>query len=86
MSRCRSMNIYYECDVTDLDVASVLQWCDNHFRGNYNLIADSGVQAARGNGGHVVILLCDNFDDWCFFKLTWFQTDEHTLSLSHSTR
>ena len=76
MPRNLSMNIHYECDVTNLDVSRLVSWCRNYFKGNYNVIADSGSRAARGDGSHYVMLLCDNFDDWCFFKLTWFESPQ----------
>lgn len=73
MPRDHGMNIYYECDITDwcVNMSSFMSWCDQYLEGNWNIVADSGGQAARGSGVHVVIFLCDKLEDMTAVKLHW---------------
>lgn len=73
MPRDRVINIYHETVITNFDVPmnKVICWCDQHIKGRWNMVADSGRQAARGDGKHVVIFLCDRLEDQVLFRLSW---------------
>lgn len=65
------MNIHHEIDVTHLDARKVIAWCEACMEGRWNVVADSGGEACRGAGGHVVILLCSRLSDAVMFRLAW---------------
>lgn len=73
MARDLGMHIYYECEITDwpIPMADFMRWCEQHVQGNWNVVADSGSQATRGDGGHCVIFLCDSLSDLTAVKLHW---------------
>lgn len=73
MPRDYGINIYHECDITEWCVSMIelMDWCEQHLEGNWNVVAESGLDSARGSGDHCVIMLFDNAADMCQFKLSW---------------
>lgn len=66
------MNIHHEIDVSHMnDLRQLMSWCEQHFDHDWNVVADSGAQACRGDGSHTVTLLCASVDDCIKFKLAW---------------
>jgi hypothetical protein len=72
MSRDHGINIHHEFDATHVDdVRGLVAWCESRLEGPWNIVADSGARACRGDGRHVVILLCDHLEDITLARLTW---------------
>ena len=71
MPRDHTINVYHEIDITHLDAARIIAWCDSCLEGGWNVVADSGGRHCRGDGGHVAILLCERFTDAVMFRLAW---------------
>lgn len=74
MPRDLGLTTHYECDISHLSdqIKQVCAWCDNGgIQGGWNMVADSGVLAARGNGSHTVTFICDRLEDLVQFKMVW---------------
>lgn len=73
MPRDYGINIYYECDITHwgVDMGALISWCEQTLEGRWNVVSDSGAHAARGDGRHCVIFLCDRLEDLATLKLNW---------------
>jgi len=71
MPRDHSITLYHEIDVTHLGIRQVITWCEACLEGNWNVVADAGKGACRGDGGHITMLLCDRFEDAVMFRLAW---------------
>lgn len=72
MPRDRRINCHHELDVTHVDgTVELVKWCEQRLLGGWNIISDSGGRRCRGDGSHVVILLCDHLEDHTLAHLTW---------------
>jgi hypothetical protein len=71
MPRDHTINIYHEIDITYLNTLAVIDWCEACLEGGWNVVSDSGRGACRGDGRHMVVLLCERLDDAVQFRLTW---------------
>jgi hypothetical protein len=83
MPRDLHINVHHETVITDWigQLHKITGWCERHIKGGWNIVADSGQQAARGDGKHVVIFLCDRLEDQVLFRLSWM--DQIDGSLAH---
>lgn len=71
MPRDFHINLYHERDVTRLDTLAVIDWCEANLSGGWNVVSDSGPRALRGDGAHVVLLLCVREADAALFSMVW---------------
>lgn len=73
MPRDHRINIYSELDITNVavNIHDILYWCEQNLDHGWNIVADSGPSAVRGNGKHIRVLLCEYNSDIVKFKLRW---------------